>query len=66
MQVRVSTVCGQSLEFGSKIVAILGLVGGVLSVIIGGALFHSESAASVIPSGILSIVGGGLLLWGTL
>ena len=57
----VSTCCGQSLELGSKFIAVLGMIGGVV-----GSLILWSPAFFGYVSGILHIAAGGLLLWGTL
>ena len=68
---RVSTCCcGCSLEQGCKIIAILGLIGGVLGLI--NAVVSGVAAGAgawvllgILPD-ILVLVTYGLLLWGTL
>jgi len=60
---RVSTCCcGGSLERGCKIIAILGLIVGGLGFL---RAVGEYGAADIIQS-ILTIIAGGLLLWGTL
>ena len=68
-KMRVSTCCcGCSLEQGCKIIAILGLIGGVIGLINGVAsgAGGGEMQGFGITNNILALVISGLLLWGTL